>query len=385
MVWDQKVARSNRAAPTSNRPLSGSRRIADPRRAMTNPRRFAAEYLHVLTTRIFAAAGTPPHIADVVAGILVSANLTGHDSHGVLRIPAYVRAIDAGDLVPAAVPQVVKETHGTLTIDGGRGFGHYTAREAMRWAIEKARAVDICCVSLVHAGHIGRLGEYAEQAARSGCIGMVTSGRAGPGVQPTAPYGGAAAALGTNPIAVGVPAGDGAPFILDYATSRIAVGKIHDARSRGAILPEGSLVDQAGSPSVRPQDFYDGGFLLPFGGHKGYALGVLVSLLGGLSGTFDAASGTMGGGFMLVIDVAALVSLEEYQRGARALLSVLRATPPASGFAEVLAPGDPEHRARVDREANGIEVPEEIVRQISECAHRLGVSMQEESEGTHVH
>src|SRR5262249_13052468 len=145
-------------------------------RTMSKTKLFQPAHLHSLARRLLQAAGTPRHIADEVSGILVSANLAGHDSHGVLRVPAYLRAIEQGGIDPAAEPAVIRETPGTLTIDGKGGFGHYTACRAMQQAIEKARQSDLCAVSLVRTGHIGRLGEYAEQAARAGCIGIITVG-----------------------------------------------------------------------------------------------------------------------------------------------------------------------------------------------------------------
>ena len=267
--------------------------------------RFAASHLHSITRRIFSAVGAAGAIADEVAGILVNANLAGHDSHGVLRIPEYLRLVERGNLKMDAEPAVLAETATTLLIDGNDGFGHYTARRAMALAIEQARGAAVCCASLVRTGHIGRLGEYAEQAARAGCIGIVTVGWGQTGSGSTTPYGGARGAFGTNPIAFGVPTGDDVPFIVDYATSMVAEGKLRVARSKGEDLPEGYIVDRHGVPSVKPEDFYDGGFLLPFGNHKGYALSMLTCLLGGLSGRFDVERGTMGGAYLQVIDVAA--------------------------------------------------------------------------------
>src|SRR5262245_51161213 len=191
---------------------------------MAATHRFAVRHLRSLSRHLFVAAGTPDHIAGTVAEILVNANLAGHDSHGVLRIPAYLSAIENGHLDPAAEPERLRETEATLRVDGRRGFGHHTARQAMQWAIEKARQSEVCCVTLVRTGHIGRLGEYAEMAARAGCIGLITVGggsRDGGGILP---YGGIQGRLGTNPIAVGAPTGDETPFILDFATSTIADG-----------------------------------------------------------------------------------------------------------------------------------------------------------------
>ncbi len=339
---------------------------------------FDAGHLHSMARRMFTAAGTPRHIADDVAEILVNANLTGHDSHGVLRIPAYLQRIADGRIHPAAEPRKIKETASTLIVDGGHGFGHYTARRAMQWVIEKARQADVCCASLMRTGHIGRLGDYAEQAARAGCIGLITAGTATRGEGLTAPFGGIKGALGTNPIAVGVPTGDGTPFILDYATSVIAEGKIKVARSTGADLPEGVIIDKHGNPSVKPAAFYDGGFLLPFGRHKGYALGLLVSLLGGLSGEYDGERGRMGGAFLQAINISAFTPLEEYQRAVRATLNGAKAAPPAPGVHEVLVPGDPEQLSRARRMREEIALPDSTYQEIREWAERLGVSLKAE-------
>jgi uncharacterized oxidoreductase len=142
-------------------------------------------------------------------------------------------------------------------------------------------------------------------------------------------------------------------------------------------LPEGYILDKHGAPSVRTADFYDGGLLLPFGKHKGYALGVLVTLLGGLTGDFSIERGTMDGKFIQAIDVAAFTPLDAYQRGVRATLNAIKALTPAEGVEEVLVPGEPEYRARIQRLADGIELPDTVYWQISDRARSLGVSMSE--------
>ena len=338
---------------------------------------FQVSYLHAMTRDVLMAAGTPHRIAENVAEILVNANLAGHDSHGVIRIPSYLQRITDGGTEPAAEPEFVGETANTLRVDGGNGFGHHTARSAMARAIEKAKEADTCSVTLVRTGHIGRLGEYAEQAARAGCVGITTNGSGVKDGGNIVPFGGASGALGTNPISVGVPTGDDTPFVIDFATSMIAGGKIMFAQSRGVDLPEGCIVDKHGNPSVRTADFYDGGFLLPFGKHKGYAFSLLMCLLGGLSGNFDAGRGAMGGQFMLVLNVNAFTPLEAYQQGVCAFLDGIKSIPPAPGFDEVLVPGDYERRSRLQRLAQGVDVPDTTYQQILEWSERLNVSLDE--------
>ena len=338
-----------------------------------------APHLHAIARNIFVAAGTARHIAEDVAEILVNAHLAGHDSHGLLRVPAYLRGIEAGSLQPTAEPEILVETPNTLRIDAQQSFGHYVSRWSIYKAIEKAKSAVSCSVSISNIGHIGRLGEYAEAAAREDCISLISVGIGGKGAGPTVPYGGSEGTFSTNPIALGVPTGDNSPFIVDYATSVIAEGKIQVARSKGIDLPEGCILDKNGQPSVKPADFYDGGALLAFGKHKGYALAMFTCLLGGLAGTFDVESGKMNGTFMQVIDVNAFIPAEEYQKGVRAFLDGIKSTPPAQGFDEVLVPGDFEARSREERLKNGIEIPDTIYNQLHECAETLGISIGEDT------
>ncbi len=340
---------------------------------------FDASSLHAATRQLLTGADTPRHIAEDVAEVLINANLAGHDSHGVLRLPGYLNGVSNGGTQPAAEPEMSNETANTFRIDGKNGFGHYTARRAMERAIEKAKQADNCVVSFVNTGHIGRLGEYAEQAARGGCIGIITYGGGSKNRGGTVPFGGAHGGLGTNPIAVGVPTGDNSPFIIDFATSMIAAGKISVAASMGVDLPEGCIVDKHGNPSVKTADFSDGGSLLTFGAHKGYAFSLLVCLLGGLSGTFDIERAAMGSStLMQVINISAFTPLEPYQEGVRAFLDGIKSIPPAPGFDEVLVPGDFESRSRSQRLANGIDVPDTVYSQLQTWAEKLSVSLSED-------
>ena len=345
---------------------------------MTQSTRHSADYLQRISRDLFAASGAPDDIAATVAEILVNANLAGHDSHGVQFVPMYLDRIEDGGIDNKAYPEIVRETANTMHVDGKKGFGHTMSRQAMDWAIERARKSAVCCVTFQNTTHIGRVGEYAEQAARAGCITLITLGGASAAGSQVVPFGGARGALGTNPIAVGIPTGDDAPFVIDFATSVIAGGKILVAQSKGLDLPEGAIVDSDGHPTTNPDDFRNGGFLLPFGAHKGYALSLFFSLMGGLAGEFNAELTSMAGLFMQVYDVAAFTPLEGYQRNVRAVLDAMKSIPPAPGFDEVLVPGDFEHRSRQQRLAEGIEVPSETFARIEAWAEKLNVSLTEE-------
>ena len=344
---------------------------------MSTASRFRPAHMHAISRNLLTAAGAPRHVADTVSEILVNSNLSGHDSHGALRIPTYLDGISGGAIVPAAEPEVVRKNGNALIVDGHSGMGIYTARKAIDLAIHNAAQSGVCCVSFRRVGHFGRLGEYAEVAARAGCIAIITIGVGT--VEAVAPYGATRGPLGTNPIAVGVPTGDDAPFILDIATSVVAEGKLQVARAEKSSIPEGCILDKHGRPSTNPLDFYDGGYLLPFGGHKGSGLLLLTCLLSGLSGVPEVEKGTLSGAFMQVIRVSSFTPLEAYQRGIRAFLDMIKAIPPAPGFDEVLVPGDFEHRTRAQRLREGFDVPGPIVEALTDRADRLNVSMAEDT------
>lgn len=333
--------------------------------------RYQADFLHALTRRLFEGVDAPRHVADVIAEMLVGANLRGHDSHGILRVPGYLQGIHNDGGYTAHEPTFTERTSRIAICDGDGGSGLYTAKKATEYAIEKAKELETYRVCVTSMGHIGRLGAYAEIAAEAGCIGIITSGSGGPGKGRILPYGGSTPALGTNPMAIGVPTGDEAPFVIDYATSAIAAGKMFFAETQGKDLREDCIVDKDGQPTVRVQDYYDGGNLLAFGKHKGYAMSLVVSLLGGLTGGFDLEAQTMGGCLIQIMDVNAFTPLNGYQDGVRAFLDDIKGTPPASGFDQVLVPGDPEDIARRDRLANGIEVWDMTIDEIKEWADKL--------------
>src|SRR5215472_7853923 len=335
-----------------------------------------APRLHEATRRIFEAAGAPTDLATQMADFLVESNLAGHDSHGVIRIPAYVRMIREGGMVPAARPEVIQETPGSALVDGKYGFGHVAAAFATDVAVRKAKEAKSAVVSVVRCNHIGRLGEWGSRAAAQGVIAIVTvGGGGGPGI--AAPYGGAARALSTNPISVGIPGGEMDDMLVDFATTGIAEGKVQVARAKGAALPHGILLDKEGRPSTNPEDLYNGGMLLPFGSHKGYGLAMVVELLGAAltPGERYNRDGHTGGAVIIAVDAATFRPLAEFERSADATLRRIKEIPPASGFAEVLLPGEPEQRSKAERLRDGIPVAEATWSAIVAAGRGFGVNL----------
>jgi LDH2 family malate/lactate/ureidoglycolate dehydrogenase len=341
-----------------------------------------AQELKAVTETIFKAAGAPPDLAVEMGEALVGANLAGHDSHGVIRIPAYVRQIKEGGLDPAARPTVVRESATTALVDGRWAFGHVAARFGTDVAIRKAKESKCAIVSIARCNHIGRLGQWASQAAAQDVIALVcvgggggSQGRMGGGI--AAPFGGAERALSTNPIAIGFPGGETPDMLIDFATTVVAEGKVQVARAKGAELPPGCIVDKNGRPSVNPADLYDGGALLPFGGHKGYALALSVEMLCGAFTPGDELNGAgrRGGAVVWAVDAHAFRSPEAYAENADFVLQRIKKVRPAEGFAEVLLPGEPELRSTEQRLREGVPVPEATWTAIEEAAQQVGADL----------
>lgn len=335
------------------------------------------ETLSELTQAIFKAAGATGENAAGVTLSLIGANLAGHDSHGVIRIPSYIEDINNGRLQATNAPFVTHETPTTATVDGNSTFGQVGSRMTATIAARKAKEVGIAAASAFRCHHTGRIGEWAELGAKQGLITFAAaSGAHGP--YQAAPFGGKTRALGTNPFAWGIPRMNGQPpILLDYATTGGAQGKLMVARARNEPVPEGWIYDKHGNPTTDVEEFYDGGMLLPFAGHKGYAMSVIVELLAvGLSGGEGVAKTERGSClFVCCIDPGTFRPAEDYLQTVENVAARLKSQPPAEGVDEILLPGEPETRSRADRTEKGIPLPDATWDAISAVARELGVTM----------
>jgi LDH2 family malate/lactate/ureidoglycolate dehydrogenase len=340
---------------------------------------FTAQQLRNVAKVIFTAVGAPNDVASYVAESLVECNLMGHDSHGVLRIPIYVERVENGRINPAARPSILKETPATAVIKGSWTFGQVTARFATEVVIRKARETDIAAASMVECNHLGRLGEYTTMIALEGMIGMMILGGFSTSFTFVAPFGGAKPALGTNPYSFAVPAGAYEPFVADFATSIVAEGKLKVAQAKGEPVPEGLVIDSDGRPSTDPNAYRKGGSILPFGGHKGYAMGLFADLLGSLL----AGAEILGqppytyGACVIALRVDAFRPLDEFTAAVDKRLAEIKAIPPSPGFDQVLIPGEPEARTKAQRLQTGIPVAEETWEKIEAIADKYSVNVSE--------
>lgn len=314
-----------------------------------------------LAQEIIQSLGTPLEQAQVVATSLVEANLVGHDSHGVLRLVPYAAYVQQRLIRPAAQPVITTRRKAVVQVDGRWSWGQLGAQLATRSAIAQAQETGLGSATLDRCAHVGRMGEYVAMIAAEDMIGMAICNH-----QPAvAPFGGRERRMGTNPIAWGIPRGPGLePILVDFATASVAEGKLKVARSKGEQVAPGLIIDREGRATQNPEDFYKGGALLPFGGHKGYGLSLVVELLSGiLSGagpsilpTFQGANGTM----ILAMEIEAFVSLATFYQQVNDFCAQIKSSLPADGFDEIMLPGEPEIRARAERQANGIPIPESV-------------------------
>jgi hydroxycarboxylate dehydrogenase B len=338
----------------------------------------AADRLEALATRIFAALGVPDGDAAWTATLLVRANLRGHDSHGVIRVPQYVGSIRKGETRPRPAMRLLHETPTTAILDGDLGLGQVVARRAAEVALDKAARLGLAAVGIRRSNHIGRLADYVEMAAERGFVGLIWANA--PTAHSVVPHGGLDRRLSTNPLAVAVPGPGGTVAIsVDMATSIVAEGKVRVKRNRKEALPAGWAIDGGGRPVTDAEVFYGPprAGLLPTGAHKGTALGLIVEVLGGIlsgEGAIGDRTGPVHNGtFLLLIEVARFLPLVDFTGQVTDLVQWVKSAAPAPGVPEVLVPGDPEARSEAHRRAHGIPVEAETWRQIEEIAAELGV------------
>jgi uncharacterized oxidoreductase len=342
-----------------------------------------ADHLRRIGGALLQAAGVPLAEAEIVARHCVSANLVGHDSHGIIQIPTYIDRIKAGHIVPGAPWEIIQESSTTTVIDGHWGFGYVVNERAMRHTIEKAKTANVAAATVFRQGHIGRLASYPLMAAEQGMIGLIAadSGRSPKSV---APFGGREARLGTNPLAIAVPCDLDGPLFIDMATSAVAVGKVKLAQARGKSIPKGWVVDQHGGLTTDPQQLFQGGALLPLGGpsegYKGYGLAVMVEILCGLLTGLGFGVEPTGrhndGCFMAVFKVDAFRPLQQFKQEVAELARYLKATPPSEGSSGVLYPGEIEHRTEGERSRSGIEIEPATWKKLQALAESHGIAGQ---------
>ncbi len=337
--------------------------------------------LTAFVREIFARLGSGGAEAGAIAASLVETSLMGHDSHGVGLVPRYVeRALD-GRIAPNRTAAVVRDEGPVLVVDGRRGYGQAIGRQAMALAIEKAKADRFVLMGIRNTHHLGRIGEWAEMCAEAGFVSLhFSNGTNRPPI--VAPFGGAAARMGTAPCTAAFPRRDAPPVVVDMASSVVSMNKVRVALNRGVEMPEGAIVDGEGNPTTDPAALYTPptGALLPAGGHKGYALGVAAELFagaltgGGVMLAERAGDGaTLNGLFSLIFDPGLMADRAVYDAEIEAFYEYLKATPPAPGVEAVLVPGDPERISFAARTKSGVPIDAVSWAEIRRAARDAGL------------
>lgn len=346
----------------------------------------AAE-LQAQVSAVLCGAGSLPDEADKVAANLVLANLSGHDSHGVGMLPRYVNAVLEGGLKPNTGVRLLLDAGSLLTLDGQRGYGQIVGEQAMTLGIARAKTNGSCIMTLGNAHHLGRIGHFAEMAVGQGLVSLhFVNVLSRPVV---APYGGADGRFGTNPCCIGIPIKGREPFVLDFATSRVAQGKMRVAHNEGRLVEPGILIDEFGRPTtdpgvvVVPQSNGLFGALRAFGEHKGYGLAVACELLGGaLTGggtwhrlTDPAVQAVVNGMLCILIDPAKLGTQASFDEETQAFVEWLSVGPVAPGFDELQIAGEPERTTRLKREVEGIAIDHQTWQEIVAAGSKVGVAV----------
>jgi uncharacterized oxidoreductase len=350
----------------------------------------AAPTLEALVADIFAANGCARDEAGRIAHHLLGANLAGHDSHGVVRVPRYVEWQQAGHVVAGRQAEIVTDGGAFALLDGHWGFGQTVATQATALGIERALLHGTAVIALRNAGHVGRVGAYSEQAIAAGLIAIHFVNVAGSVL--VAPFGGAERRFSTAPFSVGVPGNP--PVVLDFATSLVAEGKVLVASNGGKKLPPDALIEPDGTLSGDPHTLYGAydrtgprspanglGAIRAFGEHKGSGLAFICELLagaltgGGTSGPVQARGRIANGMLSIFLSPAHFGTESAFRRAAQDYVAWVKSCRPAAPDGEVLAPGEPEARLRAQRVADGVPLQPEVWASLLACAERLGVAV----------
>jgi LDH2 family malate/lactate/ureidoglycolate dehydrogenase len=349
---------------------------------MTSPDgRIAASAIKSLITDALAAAGLPHGDAALCAELMTEADLTGFDAHGVFRLPQYVRRLRAGGFNPTPEIRVERTAPATALVHGDNGMGHLVMKRAADTAIEIARENGVAWVGVRRSNHAGPAGMYAAMPAAQGMVGMYA---AVANANHMAVWGGAESLLGTNPLAIGVPSGDG-PVVLDMATTVVSYGTVKTHALRDTPMPEGWMVNTATGAPITDAKRSNEGLLLPIGGYKGSGLAVMLGLIAGtLNGAAfgrdvvdfnandDAETNT--GHFIVALDVTRFQPLDSFTDEIDRQLADLKGSQRLPGVDAIRMPGDRRRECRAERSRDGVPLAAALVVQLDRLAGELNIA-----------
>jgi LDH2 family malate/lactate/ureidoglycolate dehydrogenase len=341
---------------------------------VTDPSRLSSFAVQVLRSR-----GVPEADAELVADSLVTADLWGHASHGMLRLPWYVARLSSGVMTATSRPEVVSDLGAVVVLDGHDGVGQVLVERACTLAVERARVHGVGVVGVRNSNHFGTAAYWTRRIAEAGCVGILTTN----GSPAMAPWGGTEKTVGANPWSVATPGGSRPPVVLDIANTSVARGKIYAAAQRGESIPDTWALGPDGTPTTDPEVAVQG-LLAPMGGHKGYAISFIMDVLSGvltgsgsateIAGPFVPDRRSRCGHLMLALDIEAFGAREDFDARIDALIDLTKAVPLADGVDEVFYPGEIEARSDHAHRSTGADLPAQTVTDLRELGEACGVS-----------
>jgi len=339
-----------------------------------------AEALVRFGTQVLQAQGVPEADAALLADSLVVAELWGHSSHGMLRLPWYVERLRSGAMVAKTTPSYPVDQGAVVVIDGHEGIGQVLARKAVQVGIERAQKFGVSAVAVRNSNHFGTVAYFTREAAEAGCVSFICT-NASPSMPP---WGGKAKALGNNPWSVAAPAGKYGVAVMDIANTAVARGKIYLAAERGQDIPAGWASDENGRPTTKAEEAIHG-LILPMAGHKGYIISFMMDVLAGVltgsrfgasvAGPYQAEKRSGCGHMLLTIDVAAMMPCADFEARMEVLIAEMKAVPRAEGIAEIFFPGELEDRHAERHRQLGIELAEQTWHSLAQLARETGVAL----------
>ena len=343
--------------------------------------RISADNIRAFMTDAFRTCGLPDADAQTVAGAMLDADLSGSDAHGIFRLAGYVRLLRRGHINPRANVHVAERAAATALVDGDNGMGHLANTYAANLAVEIARESGAAWIGVRRSNHSGAGSTYAAIPVAHGMVGMYS---AVSGSNFMAPWGGAEPLLGTNPIAVGIPAGKGPAVVLDIATSVVSNGAIRSYAAEGKPMPEGWVISREdGSPITDGRRLSEGMFM-PLAGYKGSGLALVLGLLGGplnraafgrdvKDSTGDQLRENNTGQFVIALDVARFLPLDAFKAEVDRHVDDLASSQRLPGVDEIHIPGQGRAARMADRSKNGVPLAETLLKQVDELAKTLAI------------
>jgi LDH2 family malate/lactate/ureidoglycolate dehydrogenase len=339
-----------------------------------------AEALTRFGTAVLESFGVPTEDAHLLADSLVVAELWGHSSHGMLRLPWYVERLRSGVMTAVTKPEIVMDGGAVTVMDGHHGIGQVLSAKAVELGITRARQHGISAVGVRNSNHFGTAAYFTRMAAKEGCVAILAT-NASPAM---APWGGKAKSIGTNPWSIAAPAGSHGVAVMDIANTAVARGKIYLAAERGAEIPNTWAADENGVPTTDAKEAIHG-LILPMAGHKGYVISFMMDVLAGVltgshfgsnvAGPYEANRPSGCGHLLITIDIKSTMPLAEFEQRMETLIDEVKAVPRAHGIEEIFFPGEIEDRNTVQLKEAGISLADTTWQSMVKLATETGTAL----------